>query len=72
MWCSRTSTPTPGWRGTATISPGESWEKEIRPGPTAWSITTGSPARIRFQPPRSDMALTSTWGSCHSRLCWAK
>ena len=32
-------------------------------------MTTGRPARMRSQPPRSDMAVTWTAGSCHSRLC---
>ena len=71
-WCSRTSTAWPVWTGMATSSPARSAEKEMVPGPTASSITTGRPPRMRSQAPARLMAETSTEGSCQSRLCWGK
>src|SRR5262249_7194954 len=61
-----------GWSGTASSSPGVSWENAIRPGPVASSSTMGSPARTRFHALWSERAATVTDGSCHSSDGWGK
>ena len=69
---SQTSMDAPASSGRAMTSPAVSWEKAIRPGPLAVSITRGRPARIRFHAPRIDIGASSTDGSCHNRTWCGK
>ncbi len=66
MCPSQTSMDAPASTGRAMASPARSWEKAIRPGPLADSITRGSPARWRVHARRSGIGESSTVGSFHT------
>ena len=61
----------PGASGTASVSPGSLALNAMFPGPFAHIITSGSPARIRFQPPFMGRLFRLTFRSLCSSAWWA-
>ena len=64
--CSRTHIGWPCCSGSAMTSPAWLSDSAMCPGPCASIMISGSPAFIRFQPPRIDMFGEARAGSVHS------